>query len=127
MNRLLALIGILLLACNLPAFGGENIGYPSPEAALAALRAKPGVTFREENDWIVAQDMADTTLWSITTENNRAHSTAVKRAFVERNGSIYIDTNILCTASKEICDQVAATFKQINADLQRQVQQRVRH
>ncbi len=96
-----------------------RIGYKSPQAALAALRTKPGVTEREENDWIVLNDKGDNTIWSITTDAHPAHPTAVKRAFVKRGGAVYVEMGVLCGASKDVCDHVVMQFQEINDNLRR--------
>jgi hypothetical protein len=96
-----------------------SIGYKSPQAALVALRMKPGVTEREENDWIVLNDKDDNTIWSITTDAHLAHPTAVKRALVARDGGVYVEMGVLCGASKDVCDHVVMQFQEINDNLRR--------
>jgi len=96
-----------------------SIGYPSPAAALEALRSKPNVKIRQENDWIVVDDPSEHTFWSITTPGHPAHPAAVKRALVERDGAIHIQMQILCGAPKASCDLLARQFKEINEGLSR--------
>jgi hypothetical protein len=94
-----------------------SIGYPSPAAALMALRSKPGVKIREENDWVVVNDPGEHTFWSITAAGNPAHPAAVKRTLVEQDGAIRIQMNILCGAPKTSCDLMVNQFKEINEGL----------
>jgi hypothetical protein len=115
---------VMLLAAlmaSASAMAGD-IGYASPEAALTALRAMPDTTVREENDWFVVYDKANATIWSITSEKNPAHPTAVKRAFVARDGGVSIVTNVMCGARKEVCDVVVEQFQQINDGLRQRMQ-----
>lgn len=92
----------------------HDIQYSSPAEALAALRKKQGVTVREENDWYVFGDQAESTIWSIATEKNPAYPTVVKRVLYEENGSVMISMDMLCGADKAICDEVASLFQQNN-------------
>ena len=102
-----------------PSPAKVEIGYASPAAALAALREKPGVKIREENDWYVANDPNEKAFWSITQPAHPAHPTAVKRVLVDGPGGIHLAMAVKCGASKSACDQVVFQFKQINESLGR--------
>ena len=117
----LSITFLLAVAWFSPASAG-GIGYKTPAAALADLKSKPGVTVREENNWIVLNDSENHTIWSITTEKHPAHSTAIKRTFVKRDGQLFSQMNVLCGASKETCDQVVAQFRQIDLDMREKLQ-----
>ena len=101
----------------LPEQPGTDIGYPSPEAALKALRVKPGVSIREENDWYIAQDPGESTIWSITRPSHPAHPSAVKRSFEKRNGTLYLSMKVDCGSSKENCDRLVRQFQELNAQM----------
>jgi len=111
---LFVLLAPLALAAGsdnpLPEAPGSDTGYPSPEAALTALRNKPGVSIREENDWFVIQDPEESATWSITAPGNEWHPSAVKRALVERDGAVH-------GASKERCDQLVRVFPDLNEQM----------
>ncbi|WP_447938814.1 hypothetical protein [Pseudoxanthomonas mexicana] len=115
------LVLLAALMASASATAGD-IGYASPEAALTALRAMPDTTVREENDWFVVHDKENATIWSITSEKNPAHPTAVKRAFVARDGGVSIEMNVMCGAQKEVCDVVVEQFRQINDGLRQRMQ-----
>ena len=66
-------------AATTPPSDATRISYRSPQEALDALRAKPGTTLRQENDWWVIRDPEDHAIWSITLPAHPAHPTAVKR------------------------------------------------
>jgi hypothetical protein len=102
-----------------PESPGTDIGYPTREAALEALRQKPGVAIREQNDWVVVTDRAENTLWSITSPSNSAHPTVVKRTAVERGGSVVMEMKVKCGASKEVCDDVVRQFEKLNESIGR--------
>jgi len=91
-----------------------KIEYPSPQAALDALRKKPGVTVREENDWIVLKDTTNYALWSITAPTHPAYPTAIKRTPYERDGAIMLGMDVQCGATKAVCDEVVAQFRELN-------------
>lgn len=122
MNKLARPWMPLAALMTLPLATAGNIGYASPDAALAALRKMPDTTLREENDWLVAHDKANATLWSITTDKHPAHPTAVKRTLTERDGAVVIKTNVMCGAQKDVCDKVVQQFQQINDGLRQEVQ-----
>ena len=122
-----AWIAALVLGCSLGAYAQEQtpmaetptpaIPYASTEAALEALRAKPGVTERSENDWFVVSDTADHVIWSITMPDNVMHPSIVRRALVEKDGAVHVEMSIKCGASKVACDELARTFQEINDGL----------
>lgn len=109
------------LMASASAMAGD-IGYASPEAALTALRAMPDTTVREENDWFVVYDKANTTVWSITSEKHPAHPTAVKRALVTRDGAVSVEMNVMCGVQKDVCDDVVEQFQRINDGLRQRMQ-----
>jgi hypothetical protein len=93
----------------------SGIGYPSVAGALADLRSKPEVLFREEGGWIIAEDRAHYTLWSFATESDPAYPSAVKRTAVqEPGGSVTMSMNILCESKKDACDKLVANFNELN-------------
>jgi hypothetical protein len=105
----------------LPEQEATDFGYSTPEEALAALRSKPGVTIREENSWVVVSDPDGRAIWSITTPSNAVHPSGVKRAFVERDGTLYILMSVKCGSSKEQCDEMVRAFQALNAQVQEQM------
>jgi hypothetical protein len=93
---------------------GSGIGYPSPLAAMQALRARPDVAFSIQNGWIIASDKANMTIWSFSPTCDPTFPTAVKRQVMKSAGEIYIDTNILCGGTQAACDALSAQFKALN-------------
>ncbi len=92
-----------------------------PQAALDGLRAKPGVTVREENDWFVLKEPNGRSFWSISQPAHPAHPTVVKRTLVEDTEGIRMVMRVKCGAPKETCDRVVQQFQQGDA---RAVEQR---
>lgn len=107
------------VAQDMPDAADTGIGYASPEAALEALRNRPDVTFKEQNDWFVLTDAAANTVWSIDTSRHPAHPTAVKRAFIQKDGAVFVKMDVQCGASRAVCDQVLQQFQSLNAGMQR--------
>jgi hypothetical protein len=99
------------------AESSNDIGYASPSAALEALRKKPGVSIREENDWIVVNDPSEHAFWSIATANNHYYPSAVKRMLVKQNGAIHLQMRVMCGADKITCDNLVRQFQAINAQI----------
>jgi hypothetical protein len=82
----------------------SSIGYPTVRAALEALRTKPGVKFRTENGWLIAQDDEGFAAYMFVPMGHPAYPTVIKRSVFNRDGKAYIGTNALCEASKTVCD-----------------------
>lgn len=112
-------VGVVAFAQDVPDAADAGIGYASPEAALEALRNRPGVALKEQNDWFVLTDTAASTVWSIATPRHPAHPTAVKRAFIQKDGAVFVKMDVQCGASKAVCDQVVQQFQSLNAGIQR--------
>lgn len=83
----------------------SSISYATLDAAIGALRPKPGVKFRDEGGWVVAEDMPAFTVWLFTPPGHPAYPSMVKRTLVNGPGGAYFETNVRCLASKDICDR----------------------
>ena len=107
----------------LPESPVATIEYASPEAALAALRAKPGVAIREEQGWIVISDNQGDShaVWTFTTQAQAAHPAVVKRTILERDGAIYIEMDVMCGGSKEDCDALVRGFQDLNERMKQEL------
>jgi hypothetical protein len=92
-----------------------QFGYPSPEAALAALRERPGVSVYQQGGWTIADDKLNFSLWSFTPPDHPAHPTAIKRVIVKApNGDISVTMIARCGAEKSACDKLIAEFRAVN-------------
>jgi len=89
-----------------PEAGAPTIGYPTVQAALEALRNKPGVKFRTENGWLIAQDDDEIAVYMFVPKDHPAYPTVIKRSVVNRDGKGYMETNVRCEASKPTCDDL---------------------
>lgn len=83
----------------------EGIPYASLEEALKALRAKPGVTFKEEGGWTVAYDPEAIVSWLLTLPGHPAYPSIVKRYIVNEADGAYMAADTRCFASKVVCDR----------------------
>ena len=106
-------ICIATLGSVLPAHAqvtnASAIPYDSPAAALADLRTKAGVVFSNQSDWLVAKD-AEGANWSFTPAHHPAHPSVGRRRLLQQNGGFYVQTSLLCLASKAACDQLHADY-----------------
>ena len=96
---------------------GAAIGYPSVAAALQALHAKPGVAFRNQDGWTIAEDQAELTFWSFPPASHPAYPSAVKRQLVKTGGDLQLEMNIACEAAKDACEALVAKFQQVNQQM----------
>lgn len=95
-----------------------QFGYPSPQAALAALRAKPGVVVRDQNGWTVADDRANYAIWSFTPPGHPAHPSGVKRVFARSaNGETAIVMSAKCGAPDQACEALLFEFHLLNEQM----------
>jgi len=95
----------------------NSIGYPSPVAALTALRAKPGVSFSEQGGWTIAEERASSTLWSFTPASHPAHPSAIRRQLVNEEGKLNLEMSISCGAEKAPCDALVREFETLNQQM----------
>jgi hypothetical protein len=106
---------------------GAGIPYPTVAAALAALKAKPGVKFDQEDGWTMAKD-TDGANWSFTPNNHYAHPSVGRRSIEQDSGRFFVRTQILCQASKAACDRLHADYalldKRMNEAIQRDLQKK---
>jgi hypothetical protein len=103
------LFPFLAVAQGLPEQPSQ-IGYSSPDAALQALRSKPGVVITEEGQWIILADKSEYAVWSIAKPGNPAYPAAVKRYVANKK----LVTKVLCEASKQACDSMVMQFMELN-------------
>jgi len=110
---------LLLAACSTPGQGPDaassepsdpnRIGYPTVEAALTAVRARPGVTESQQPDgWTVIEDKARRETWFFSPAGDPAHPAVLKRTVVKRYGESNTLTAALCGSSQAECDRVVA-------------------
>jgi len=112
----------------LPEAPRSSFGYPTVEAALTALRAKPGVDIREREGWIIITDKesGNPALWSFTPPGHPAHPSAVKRIVTEKDGAVYIEMKVLCQAQKNPCDALVREFQALNDRIKEEQEKRSR-
>jgi hypothetical protein len=126
-NQIAITLVAALVACG-SAFAqqggsGSGIGYPSVAAALAAMKAKPGVAISSEGGWTVIVDRASMILWSFTPSGHPAHPSAVRRAIVQRGDGVFVDMSVKCESQKAACDQLVAEFNQLTEKMRQGLNQ----
>lgn len=95
----------------LPEAGENTIGFASVEAALAALHARPDVTWSTRDGWLVAMDPRGPTTWSFPPKGHPAYPSAVKRTIVNGPDGADVNTDVHCEASKAACDDLVRSFE----------------
>lgn len=93
---------------------GDVIGYPSIEAALAALHADPTAQFETQQGWtlVANREGANPVQWFFTPPGHPAHPAVVKRTAIERNGTGFIDLGALCYGPESECFTLIDGFRQ---------------
>ncbi|MGE0029912.1 MAG: molecular chaperone DnaJ [Steroidobacteraceae bacterium] len=105
----------------LPEVEDSQIGYESPQAALEALTAKPGVEVRTNQGWTIINDQSGRTLWTFTPETHPAHPAVVKRTVQHRDGAIFLDMKVKCFGTKTACDALVRDFQALNDKVQNEM------
>jgi hypothetical protein len=102
----------------------DVIGYPSIDAALAALHADPHASFEMQHGWIVAanREGANPVQWFFTPEGHPAHPSVVKRTALEERGTGYIELASLCGGPDAECARLLDDFRQVAEDAARAAQ-----
>jgi hypothetical protein len=93
----------------------SSVGYDTVDAALIALRSKPGIVFTTENGWLIATDEAAYTIWSFAPKGYPAYPAVVKRQVTAQTVGSQIEMSVLCEASKQACDDLVRTFAEMNS------------
>jgi hypothetical protein len=115
-------LGVAARADPLAEQPHSTVGYPSPEAALAALHAKPSVDFSIQDGWTIASDSETNTVWSFPPQRDPAYPAVVKRQMTPApDGKVAVQMDVLCSATKAACDDLVRAFERMNDEAQRQL------
>jgi len=118
---IILVISVNLFGCGTTSPAKENLGYQGQNREglavselLEKLKSNPDVRVKTERGWEIVEVKSERALYSFTPENHPAHPSYVKREVVEKNDSIYIETNAKCGAEKSVCDQLVRDFIELN-------------
>ena len=102
----------------------DVIGYPTIDAALAALHANPHATFETQHGWTVAasREGPNPVQWFFTPEGHPAHPSVVKRTALEERGTGFIELATLCGGPADECKRLLDDFRQVAEDAARAAQ-----
>ncbi len=103
-------------------YKGKNNDGLSPEELLLELRSDGETQIREERSWVVATSEKLRTVWSFPPKGHSAYPSYVKREVVEKDGAVYMETNVRCGAAKSQCDQLVKDFIELNTRVQSEVE-----
>src|SRR6188508_1435565 len=73
-----------------------SIGYATVKDALAALKAKSGVTFRNQDGWTVAEDKEKIVTWMFVPPDHPAYPSVIKRSLINNVDGTYFQTDVKC-------------------------------
>ena len=113
-------------AGSLPEQPNADVGYPSPQAALDALRRKPGVNVSVvQNGYTIAEDDSEArpVMWAFPPNTDPAYPSAVRRSVFVRDNTVYIDQRVMCLADKLACDRLVISFNQLNDRIREHMRQ----
>lgn len=113
---------------TVPPTPNASIGYPTVQAALEVLQAKPGVQIQitKPDAWTIANEPGDVQ-WSFTPSSHSAYPAVVRRVIkMKPDGGIFIEMSGLCEAEKAACDKLMADFKELNERIGQSVRSQVK-
>lgn len=105
-----------------PGAAAGKIPYPNVETARAALLAREGIERSEVDGWTIIKIPAEHAIWSFTPASHPAHPSMILRVPYERDGMLYLGTDVKCGATKPVCDALAEEFKAMNARMAEDMQ-----
>jgi hypothetical protein len=97
-------------AANADSREANRIEYPTVEAALSAVRARPGIIESQSDGWTVLEDKARRETWLFSPPGHPAHPAVVKRTVVRRVDDTNTRTTALCGGGQAECDRLIADF-----------------
>ena len=139
MNKLVSLFVVLLLtSCASPKNinkeqslgykGAEKrnvFGYNNPLAALSDLKAKKDHSYRkvsgDHGEWEIITNQLNHSVWSFTPEEHPAHPSVIRRKVFEKDGSVFIRTEVRCGAGKSVCDLLVKDFLKLDDKIKKEV------
>jgi hypothetical protein len=98
-----------------------DLGYPNVAAAMAGLRAKPGVKSFDQAGWSIFEDSAAKAVWSFPPPGHAAYPSAIRRRIVQDGNDIFVAMDVRCEAAKPACDAVVADFESLNSKVREQL------
>lgn len=81
---------------------------------LEKLKLSPGSSVRLVSGWTVVNQESKRALWSFPPETHPAFPSYAKRTPVEKDGSVYLSTEVVCEATKIVCDSFVRDFIELN-------------
>jgi hypothetical protein len=90
----------------------NSIGYPTVDAALTAVRARPGIEESQRDGWTVIEDKEHRETWLFSQPGVPTHPAVVKRTLIKKFGDSITQTAAMCTSDQAECDKLVA---QLNA------------
>jgi len=90
----------------------NSIGYPTVDAALAAVRARPGIEESQRDGWTVIEDKAHKETWLFSPPGHPTHPAVVKRTEIKKFGEPITQTAAMCSSDQAECSKLVA---QMNA------------
>jgi hypothetical protein len=95
----------------LPESHVSTVGYPNTAAALAGLKARPGVVFSSKDGWTIANDPSDNAVWSFAPAGQPAYPAVIRRKPVKDKGQVTVRLDALCEGPKPACDDLIRAFE----------------
>lgn len=105
-----------------PAAAPGKIPYPNVETARAALLARDDIGRSEVDGWTIIEVPTENAIWSFTPGSHPAHPSMILRVPYERDGMLYLGTDVQCGATKPVCDALVEEFKAMNARIAEEMQ-----
>lgn len=124
-----ASIAVFALIVSVPAMADSDdfCGMPSgePAALQAAVGKLVGVKeILKDQQYVAFQDPAAETVFTFTIAGHNAHPAAVCRKPVKSGDQLTLQMTIVCKGDQESCAKLTQDFKELNARMQIEINQR---
>lgn len=115
MHALCLVPALAAFALHGPAFADAPqtaVGYPSVDAARAALDANPEAEVEVIGGWTVytVPEAPFVLSWVFVPEGHAGHPAVLRVQTLNNNGALYRDVRILCHTKKNVCDALLDEF-----------------
>ena len=107
----------------------SGVGYETVRAAYEGLKNDPAAKARSNQGWLLVNVSSGTNegMWSFTPQGDPSFPAVVRRKLVEREGQLFVEMGVLCGGPKEACDQLVAAFNTLNAEMKKDVAERLKN
>ena len=81
------------------------------------IKSLPGVTVLPSDDSIVSYFDVNHVIWNFSTTGSFAYPSVACRRVIDLDGNIRVETQLICNASQDACDRLAAAYVKLDKEM----------